>query len=333
MRTAARRLRQLAASIVPRGAAVDDGAAIDSSSAAALAYPPPEVAETDEENPYVTGHALMSEVLRQDLADTPRVNGALEEWSTVELMDRARGLGASDGLLDACLNAGDVRGELLQLARSLEPPPPSAATVADLSVERDASVQEIVTKLDRYGACVIKHAADEALVRQIDEELEPFGAWSKDPEDRVEGSRNGRMGMNGVMHAPSTEHLLTHPTVLAAVNGLLGRHCRRIALKEIEIFAVQPGQGKQPFHREDQFWPWHHEPHPWACSVLWAIDGKDPRRNSRSSRQTIMFSRRLLCVASSVHSGEWRNPNAAVLPPRDASHARGRPRDARRLLR
>ena len=44
------------------------------------------------------------------------------------------------------------RGELLQLARSLEPPPPSAATVADLSVERDASVQEIVTKLDRYGA-------------------------------------------------------------------------------------------------------------------------------------------------------------------------------------
>ena len=254
---AARRLRQLAASIVPGGAAVDDGAAIDSSrSAAALAYPPLEVAETDEENPYVTGHALMSEVLRQDLADTPRVNGALEEWSTVELMDRARGLGASDVLLDACLNAGDVRGELLQLARSLEPPPPSAATVPMLSVERDASVQEIVSKLDTYGACVIKHAADEALVRQIEEELEPFGAWSKDPEDRVEGSRNGRMGMNGVMHAPSTEHLLTHPKVLAAVNGLLGRHCRRIALKEIEIFAVQPGQGKQPFHREDQFWPW-----------------------------------------------------------------------------
>ena len=149
------------------------------------------------------------------------------------------------------------------------------------------------------------------LIDGVESALEPFGAWSKDPKDRVEGSRTGRMGMNGLMHAPICEHLLTHPKVMDVMNGLLGPHCRRVALKELEIFAVQPGQGKQPFHREDQvqsfgvlraflslfisrshlgsffgrdfcrqFWPWHHEPHPWACSVLWAIDEFTPENGA-----------------------------------------------------
>ena len=79
-----------------------------------------------------------------------------------------------------------------------------------------------------------------------------------------------------LLRAPALEGLYTHPAVLNCVKTLLGPYCRRVALKEIEIFAVQPGQGKQIFHREDNFWPWHHEPHPWACSVLWAIDDFTP---------------------------------------------------------
>jgi ectoine hydroxylase-related dioxygenase (phytanoyl-CoA dioxygenase family) len=47
---------------------------------------------------------------------------------------------------------------------------------------------------------------------------------------------------------------------------------KRIALKELSVFEVKPGKGKQNFHREDQFWPWHHAPHAWSLNMLWAID-------------------------------------------------------------
>jgi ectoine hydroxylase-related dioxygenase (phytanoyl-CoA dioxygenase family) len=266
------RLRHLVRCVAPRGAATDG--AVDGASIAAAAYPQP--SEAEAENKYQTGHALMSDILREDLADKPRIDADITAWSVLELLDRARGLGARDAQLNSCVLAGDPRADLLALVRSLEPPPPSVARVEDFTVPRTASVGEVVARLDRFGACVIERCAEEALVAQVEADLEPWGAWSKEASDRAEGSRGGRMGMNGLVHAPVCEHLLTHPTVLAAVNSLLGRSCRRIALKEIEIFAVQPGQGKQPFHREDQFWPWHHEPHPWAVSVLWAIDDFTP---------------------------------------------------------
>eukprot|EP01043_Picozoa_sp_COSAG02_P072174 COSAG02_NODE_13491_length_1387_cov_2.019410_2_plen_263_part_00 len=204
---------------------------------------------------YQTGHALMSTVLREELAEAPRVSFEYDKWSAVDLLDRARQLGASNAQLNQAILDSNPHGDLKFLVEELMPPPPTTVKVEDFTVERTATVEEMVAALDKYGALVIKHCADPALIAQVEEELEPFGAWSANPEDRIPGSRVGRMGMNGLMHAPSAEHLLTHPTVLSVVNGLMGQHCRRLALKEIEIFAVQPGQGKQPFHREDQFWP------------------------------------------------------------------------------
>lgn len=295
------RLRKLADWIVPTG---------EDNSAAAAAAPSMDSATLDaqndgaaaaEESSYQTGHALMSGVLRQELAEVPRVSFDYDKWSAVELLDRARQLGASDAQLNAALLDSNPHGDLMSLVQELMPPPPTTVNVEDFTVERTASVEEMVATLDKYGALVIKHCADPALIAQVEEELEPFGAWSANPEDRIPGSRVGRMGMNGLMHAPSAEHLLTHPTVLSVANGLMGSHCRRLALKEIEIFAVQPGQGKQPFHREDQFWPWHHEPHHWAVSTLWAIDDFTPenggtrlfpyshRNRMREARAEILF--------------------------------------------
>ena len=183
----------------------------------------------------------------------------MSEWSQMELIRRGMSLGASDAQLNACTEAGDaaaVRASLLELVGSLEPPPPEAATLEDLVVEPTTPLEEMISRLHTFGAVVIKNAADPALVDAVDSEVGRHGGWSADPKDRAEGSRDSRGGMDFLLRAPSLEGLYTHPLAMAVVKELLGKFCRRVMLKEIEIFAVQPGQGKQLFHREDQFWPW-----------------------------------------------------------------------------
>ncbi len=172
----------------------------------------------------------------------------------MELIRRAQALGASDEQLNQCVAVGNdgATESLISLVRSLEPPPPTSAVVADITVERDASIEDVLMRLHTIGAVVIKDACSAELLQQVDAELEAAGAWSRE----WSGLQGGRMGMDAIMHAPSVERLLTSDVVLNAVDGLLGPSCRRVALKELEIFAIQPGQGKQGFHREDQFWPW-----------------------------------------------------------------------------
>ena len=183
----------------------------------------------------------------------------MSEWSQMELIRRGMSLGASDTQLNACTEAGDaaaVRASLLELVGSLEPPPPEAAALEDLVVDPTTPLEEMISRLHTFGAVVIKNAADPALVDAVDSEVGRHGGWSADPKDRAEGSRDSRGGMDFLLRAPSLEGLYTHPLAMAVVKELLGKFCRRVMLKEIEIFAVQPGQGKQLFHREDQFWPW-----------------------------------------------------------------------------
>ena len=172
----------------------------------------------------------------------------------MELIHRAQALCASDEQLNQCIAVGKngATESLISLVHSLEPPPPASTVVADITVERNASIEDVLVRLHTIGAVVIKDACSADLLQQVDAELEAVGAWSRE----WSGLEGGRMGMDAIMHAPSVEQLLTSDVVLDVVNGLLGPSCRRVALKELEIFATQPGQGKQGFHREDQFWPW-----------------------------------------------------------------------------
>lgn len=185
-----------------------------------------------------------------------RVTQDLAAWSVMELIRRAQALGGTDEQLNQCVAAdsGGASDSLVALVRSLEPPPPASTTVADITVERDASLEDMLERLHTVGALVIKDAADPALLQQVDSELGAAGAWGRE----WSGLDGGRMGMDAIMFAPSVERLLTSETALSAVKGLLGPSCRRVALKELEIFAIQPGQGRQGFHREDQFWPCVH---------------------------------------------------------------------------
>jgi len=212
---------------------------------------------------------------RGRMGERPRVSKDLSTWTPSALMKRAIAMGASDEQVDACLTAPSPADAFRELASSMEPPPPSAATVADITCDPAThTVEEMGRVLETVGALVILNAAPESLMQAVDLQIEEAGGWAVSREGK------GRMRMDILMHAPATRELITNEHVLGVTNHVLGPHSKQIALKEMSVFEVQPGQGKQDFHREDQFWPWHHEPYPWSTNILWAIDDFTPENGA-----------------------------------------------------
>lgn len=206
------------------------------------------------------------EHLRERLKNEPRISKDLSTWTEAELMQRSVALGADVDMLNAALSSGQTKEMLIELCQVLEPPEPQSVTVDMITVDSTASVEEKAEILERVGALIIRDAADEETMAAVDAQLEEAGAWE------ISRNKKGRMQMDMLLKAPATRKLLTNEHVLSTVRHVLGPSCKRIALKELSVFEVQPGQEKQKFHREDMFWPWHHEPHPWSTNILWAID-------------------------------------------------------------
>lgn len=201
--------------------------------------------------------------------NAPRIDKTLSTWTVSELMQRSLALGASEAAVEAALDSAASKSTLIDLVEALEPPPPSTATVEMVTVDpTTTSVEEMAAILETVGVLIISGAADEATIAAVDDELELAGAW----EISRSKEQKGRMQQEMLMKAPATRKLLTNEHVLAVTRHVLEPSCKRIALKELSAFEVQPGQKKQGFHREDMFWPWHHEPHPWSTNILWAID-------------------------------------------------------------
>ena len=207
------------------------------------------------------------EALRERLKAEPRISKDLSTWTETELLHRSLALGAAPAALDGALASSATKAELIAIVEALEPPPPSSVTVDEITCDPAIhTVEEMGRVLETFGALVILNAADEATMAAVDAQLEEAGAWE------ISREKKGRMQMDMLLKAPATRKLITNEHVLGVTRHVLGPSCKRIALKELSVFEVQPGQEKQKFHREDMFWPWHHEPHPWTTNLLWAID-------------------------------------------------------------
>lgn len=211
---------------------------------------------------------VVGDVYRDSLGDKPRVSQDLSSWSSPSLIRRCAALGATDDQIAGCVEAGsreDVLASLASLAYSLEPGPPETCTVADITVQPSDGIDAMVGRLEEFGAVIIEAAAPESLIAQTELELTSAGAFGSEGREKPKA-------FSCLLHSPALCELMTNEHLLGSTRALLGRHCKRIALKELFAVEIPPGRPRQQFHREDQFWPWHHEPDAWCVSVLWAID-------------------------------------------------------------
>jgi hypothetical protein len=185
---------------------------------------------------------------RERLLREPRLPKDLSTWSSADLIHRALAMGADSDGITAAVDAANSKELLIGMVQALEPPPASSATVEMITVEKDESVERKVEILESVGALIIKNAISESDIAEIDAQLDAAGCW------KISRESKGRMQMDGLLKAPACRKMLTNKYVLEVTRATLGRSCKRIALKELSIFEVQPGNPKQTFHREDQFW-------------------------------------------------------------------------------
>ncbi len=54
---------------------------------------------------------------------------------------------------------------------------------------------------------------------------------------------------------PTSQELISHPTIRAAVQALLLESCRRVRLAVASSIRIEEGQEPQVLHRDDTEWP------------------------------------------------------------------------------
>jgi hypothetical protein len=104
-------------------------------------------------------------------------------------------------------------------------------------VARDASVSDVVERLDRYGVCIIERLAPGSIIQALDEQI----VLESDIHllDAGAATKN-YSGGELLLRAPAAVGLVEQPLVVEAARTLLGRHCKQIALKILTVISTHP---------------------------------------------------------------------------------------------
>ena len=135
----------------------------------------------------------------------------------------------------------------------------------------DASAADISGALQQQGAVVVENVLDRAGVQRVTAEVMPFIEATPLGRDDFVGRKTQRTGAL-VARSPACRELVMHPGMLAAANEFLGPFTTRIILHLTQTIHINPGQGKQPLHRDRLAWgnylPRSIEP---QYNTIWAL--------------------------------------------------------------
>jgi ectoine hydroxylase-related dioxygenase (phytanoyl-CoA dioxygenase family) len=135
---------------------------------------------------------------------------------------------------------------------------------------RTTTAEEIVSTLERDGAAVLRGLADPAAMDRLQAQLRPWFEARPVRPDEFRGDRTRRVG-GLVARSSEFRKLAVSRPVLDVAARILRPHCTRIQLCYTQVMLIDPGETPQPFHRDDEVWPWAKSPREeWAISGIWA---------------------------------------------------------------
>jgi ectoine hydroxylase-related dioxygenase (phytanoyl-CoA dioxygenase family) len=117
----------------------------------------------------------------------------------------------------------------------------------------DADPQAISELLDSDGALVLDDVLTPAEVDQVRGEIDPYVEATAGGRDAFTGHLTTRTGAL-VARSPACRELVMHPAILAACDAFLKRACDRYQLHLTQVIRIQPGQPRQPLHRDRLAW-------------------------------------------------------------------------------
>lgn len=139
------------------------------------------------------------------------------------------------------------------------------------TLEADSGVEAILEVMERDGAAVIAGLAAPDTLAKLNAELRPFAAGTPMSSDDFGGRRTQRTGAL-VARCPASRGFVMHELVVALAKAFLGPFTSRIILHLTQSIQINPGQGRQPLHRDRLAWggylPPEIEP---QFNTLWAL--------------------------------------------------------------
>jgi ectoine hydroxylase-related dioxygenase (phytanoyl-CoA dioxygenase family) len=116
-----------------------------------------------------------------------------------------------------------------------------------------SDVADILTAIDRDGACIVRDALSPETLAELDGDVMPLLERTRTTLGEWSGLKTKRTG-GLVALCPACRPVVLHPLVLAAAETFLAPYCERIQLNLTQLITILPGQGAQPLHRDRFVW-------------------------------------------------------------------------------
>ena len=133
------------------------------------------------------------------------------------------------------------------------------------------SADEVFRFIKKEGYAIIKGLAPSNVIKAVAGQLEPFFGQTPNCEGYFWGLKTIRMG-GIITKSPASHELITHPFILEIVQAVLGPYCSSFQLNLTQAIRIEPGEIKQPLHRDQEVFPYEHPGSECQINVMWALD-------------------------------------------------------------
>lgn len=135
---------------------------------------------------------------------------------------------------------------------------------------RDVAPEQIVAALDGDGACIVDALVPENVMDALADEIMPYIEATPAGRDGFSGKLTTRTGAL-VARSPTCRDLVMNEAVLGACDLFLKRACDAYRLHLTQAIRIQPGQDKQPLHRDRLAWGGYLQGVEPQLNTIWAM--------------------------------------------------------------
>lgn len=113
--------------------------------------------------------------------------------------------------------------------------------------------EKLAQALRDDGAAIVEDVLDAAALDRLKSEIMPYVEATEPGRDDFTGRKTTRTGAL-VARSEACRDLVMHDLILGGANAFLKPFCERVQLHLTQLIRIQPGQVKQPLHRDRLAW-------------------------------------------------------------------------------
>ena len=133
------------------------------------------------------------------------------------------------------------------------------------------STETVVEALDKDGVCIVTDLLSPDVIDEFRADVDKLLTETPTGEGHFWGKNTKRSG-GLAKKSRVIQSLILQPTIISAVNSVLGEFCDRIQLNLTQAIRILPGEHAQVMHKDDEVFPVSGKGMEMVVNALWAVD-------------------------------------------------------------